>query len=106
MWRGGRGGGAAAKASEETDADKDGRMDVRGPRGVLGGPGMSESYVAAIQTLTFNIVLYKLYKSFIEYLANLYMHVCSALKFSCKVMFVYCYVISLGPDKYKSKPQD
>lgn len=47
---GGRGGRAAASAREEADAEKREKDGDVGPGGVLGGPGVSESYVAAVWT--------------------------------------------------------
>ena len=57
MWNNGEGEaawspdcGVTVKTREKTGAEKDGRMKVRGPGGVLDEPGVLESYVAAVQT--------------------------------------------------------
>ena len=48
-WRGSSGGGAAAKAREK-EGEKIRRTKLLGPKRVLGGPGVSDSYVSRVQT--------------------------------------------------------
>ena len=44
------GGRAATTTRDKADAKKEGRMETRGPYGILGGSGVSESYVAVVWT--------------------------------------------------------